>query len=74
MDKATFQSLCKQAGFKRKYDLALALGLSYNAVNCWGSTQGYPKYIEPFLRMAIKARKYDELASKGLIPQELLES
>lgn len=74
MDKETFQSLCKQAGFNKKHELARALELPYQTCNNWGSSNPYPKWLKPTLLAFIKARKYDELASKGLIPHELLES
>ncbi|TLD94846.1 XRE family transcriptional regulator [Helicobacter jaachi] len=65
MDKQEFRDLMKQAGFKKKLDLARALGLSYQSVNNWGSNCDYPQYLKPFLLMAIKAKKYDELMASS---------
>lgn len=64
LSKTEFNELCKQAGFNKKNELAKILGISYNAVNAWGNTKPYPKYVKPFLTMAIKARKYDEISGK----------
>lgn len=71
MDKETFQSLCKLAGFKKKNELAKALGLSYGSVNAWGNTKPYPHYLRLLLESMIKARAYDEAIKRGFIPQEL---
>lgn len=67
LTKEEFQALSKLAGFSKKYELAKILGISYNAVNSWGNTKPYPKYVKPFLDMAIKARAYDEACAQGLV-------
>ena len=62
MTKEEFKSLMKEAGFKRKLDLAQALDLSYQSVNNWGTkTKPYPHYLKLLLTCYIKAKKYDEL-------------
>lgn len=61
MTKEEFKILMKEAGFKRKLDLAQALDLSYQSVNNWGASNEYPRYLKPFLLAYAKAKKYDEL-------------
>lgn len=61
MTSQEFKTLYKQAGYKNKLELAKDLGLAHGSMNAWGSSQNFPRYVEIFLRKAIKAKKYDEI-------------
>ena len=57
MTKEEFKSLMAQAGFSKKNDLTKVLGISYNAINSWGNTKPFPKYIKPLLESLAQNRE-----------------
>lgn len=57
MTKDEFKSLMTQAGFSKKNDLTKVLGISYNAINSWGNTKPFPKYIKPLLESLAQNRE-----------------
>lgn len=59
MTKEEFKSLMTQAGYKKKNDLAIFLDISYNAINAWGNTKPFPKYIKPLLESLAKVRELE---------------
>lgn len=58
MTKDEFKNLMKQAGFKNKQQLAQVLHLTHSAVNAWGSTNPYPKWLKVFLQTYIELQRY----------------
>jgi DNA-binding transcriptional regulator YiaG len=63
MTKETFKILLKQANLNKK-ELAEVLGIAQQTVNCWGSTQNIPYWVESWLENYIKAKSYEDVKNK----------
>ena len=68
MDKEKFNSLLSKANLSKK-DLANQIGMSYGAVNNWGSNSEFPRWVESWLENHISKKKYDHI--KNIIKDEL---
>ena len=68
MDKEKFNSLLSKANLSKK-DLANQIGMSYGAVNNWGSNSEFPRWVESWLENYISKKKYDHI--KNIIKDEL---
>lgn len=63
MIKEDFDKLLKSAGFTKK-EFAKELGIAQQTVNCWGTTQNIPYWVESWLQNYIKAKVYKDLKDK----------
>ena len=63
MDKENFNSLLSKANLSKK-DLANQIGMSYGAVNNWGSNSEFPRWVDSWLDNYIKAKSYIDIKKK----------
>ena len=63
MIKEDFDRLLKIAGFNKK-NFAKELGIAQQTVNCWGTTQNIPYWVESWLENYIKAKTYKDIREK----------
>lgn len=61
MNRDDFNKLLKKANLTKK-DFALLLGVSYNAVNGWGTNgRDYPYWVKSWLTLYIENKECKEL-------------
>jgi len=60
MTKNVFKRLLTEAGFNKK-QFAEYLGIAQQTVNCWGTTQNIPYWVESWLDNYIKAKQFDDM-------------
>jgi len=60
MTNEEFKRLLKNANLNKK-QLAEILGIAQQTVNCWGTTQNIPYWVETWLENYIKAKDMDTL-------------
>lgn len=60
MNKEELDKLLKQAKFTKK-EFAQTLGVAQQTVNCWGTTQNIPYWVESWLQNYIKAKISDDI-------------
>lgn len=60
MNKEEFDKLLKDAKFTKK-QFAIELGVAQQTVNCWGTTQNIPYWVESWLQNYIKAKISDDI-------------
>ena len=60
MNRDDFNELLKKAGLTRK-ELADTVGLGYGAVNNWGSSSEFPRWVESWLHNYIKSKNFDRV-------------
>ncbi len=63
MDKEKFNYLLLKANLSKK-DLANQIGMTYGAVNNWGSNSEFPRWVESWLENYIKAKSYIDIKNK----------
>lgn len=68
MDKEKFNSLLSKANLSKK-DLANQIGMSYGAVNNWGSNSEFPRWVESWLENYIDKKKFENI--KNIIKDEI---
>ncbi len=68
MDKDKFNNLLYKANLSKK-DLANQIGMSYGAVNNWGSNSEFPRWVESWLENYIDKKKYENI--KNIIKDEI---
>lgn len=68
MDKENFNSLLSKANLSKK-DLANQIGMSYGAVNNWGSNSEFPRWVESWLENYIDKKKFENI--KNIIKDEI---
>jgi predicted XRE-type DNA-binding protein len=60
MTKENLKELLKQAELNKK-ELSEILGIAQQTVNCWGTTQNMPYWLESWLKNYIKAKDMDKV-------------
>lgn len=60
MNKEEFDRLLKQAKFNKK-EFSQELGIAQQTVNCWGTTQNIPYWVESWLNNYIKAKVSNDI-------------
>ena len=60
MDRDEFNELLKKANLNRK-ELADIVGLSYSAVNNWGSGSDFPRWVYSWLENYIDKKRFDTI-------------
>jgi transcriptional regulator with XRE-family HTH domain len=60
MTKEKLKILLKQAGLTKK-ELSEILGITQGSINCWGTTQNIPYWVESWLENYIKAKVSDKV-------------
>jgi len=60
MNNEELKVLLKEAGLNKK-QLAATLNISQQTVNCWGTTQNVPYWVESWLENYIKAKVGDNI-------------
>ncbi|MBR8463643.1 helix-turn-helix transcriptional regulator [Campylobacter sp. faydin G-24] len=70
MSRDDFNKLLKQANLSRK-EFAEIIGMQYNSVNNWGSSQDFPRWVESWLTNYIKSTKFDK--AKKIFDDEFAE-
>lgn len=68
MNIEQLKELLKKANLSKK-DLADLLGVTYQTVNCWGTTQNIPYWVESWLTHYIKSKKFEKISD--MIKNEL---
>ena len=63
MDREEFNELLKKANLNKK-ELADIVGLSYSAVNNWGSGSDFPRWVSSWLDNYIKAKEFENIKLK----------
>ena len=63
MTKERFKELLKESSLNKK-ELSEILGAAQQTVNCWGSTQNIPYWVESWLENYIKAKSYEDIKKK----------
>lgn len=63
MDSHGLKILLKRAELTKR-ELAGLVGLSYSAVNNWGSSSNIPHWVESWLRLYIQNKNYRELKER----------
>jgi DNA-binding transcriptional regulator YiaG len=60
MDKEEFNQLLLRAKLTKK-EFAEHIDMTYGAVNNWGSSQQFPRWVESWLQNYIKAKISDDI-------------
>ena len=60
MERDEFNELLKKADLSRK-ELADIVGLSYSAVNNWGSGSDFPRWVSSWLENYIAKKRFDTI-------------
>ncbi len=61
MDRETFKSMLKQAGFNKR-TFSEYLGVKYQSVNSWGNNgRGVPYWVESWLHLYIENKKCKQI-------------
>lgn len=60
MDRKEFNKLLEKADLTKK-KFAEIVGMKYNSVNNWGSSQAIPRWVISWLENYIKSSKFDKV-------------
>lgn len=60
MEKEEFNKLLKQANLTKK-EFSEQVDMTYGAVNNWGTSQAFPRWVESWLQNYIKAKVSDDI-------------
>ena len=60
MTKEKLKELLREAALNKK-QLSEILGIAQQTVNCWGTTQNVPYWVESWLENYIEKKKFDNM-------------